>query len=59
MCCGRLSEDLLGAGMGSCLWKMEVRTSGSAMVTIDAVVPGSCVVQGYRSLVLYQDLAGS
>ena len=59
MCCGKLSKVLLGAGRGSCSWKVQLRVSGIAMVIIGAVIPGCCVVQWVGSLVLCQDLAGS
>ena len=36
-----------------------MRFSGAATLTIGTVVPGCCVVQCIRSLVLCQDLAGS
>ena len=58
-CEGRSSEVLLGAGRGSCSWKMQLRFSGAATMTIGTLVPGCCVVQGLWSLVLCQDLAGS
>ena len=58
-CAGRSSEVLLGAGREFCLWKVQLRISGAATVTIGAVVPGCCVVLWVRSLVLCQDLAGS
>ena len=38
---------------------MQLRLSGAATMTIGVVVPGCCVVQWVRSLVLCQDLAGS
>ena len=59
MCAGRSSEVLLGAGRGSCSWKVQLRISGAATVTIGSVVPGCCVILWVRSLVLCQDLAGS
>ena len=34
---GRSSEDLLGAMMGSCSWKIQVRRSGVTMMTMGAV----------------------
>ena len=34
---GRSSDDLLGAMMGSCSWKVQVRTSGLATMTVVAV----------------------
>ena len=37
MCVGRLSEDLLGVMIGSWSWKMQVRISGVATMTMGAV----------------------
>ena len=59
MCCGKSSKVLLGAGRGSCSWKVQLRVSGIATVIIGVVVPGCCDVQWVRSLVLCEDLAGS
>ena len=39
-CVGRLSEDLLGAMRGSWLWKIQLRTSGVAMVTMGTMFQG-------------------
>ena len=36
-CVGRLSEDLLGVMIGSWSWKMQVRISGVATMTMGAV----------------------
>ena len=36
-CTGRSSDDLLGATMGSCSWKMQVRRSSVATMTMGAV----------------------
>ena len=58
-CVGRSSEDLLGATMGSCSWKMQVRISGVATMTMGAVFSGLLCCSVKMSLVLCQDLAGS
>ena len=57
-CVGRLSEDLLGAMMGSCSWKMQVRTSGVTTMTMGAVFSVVLCCSVKMSLVLCQGLAG-
>ena len=45
-CVGRSSEDLLGAMIGSWSWKMQVRISDVATMTMGAVFFGVTVLFG-------------